>query len=181
MDDEHESPLRRMIADARGTPYHGLTSLQEAQAHPDGVVILEGDDGGQISLTCPSSQVRCSEATLQQLLKDIDAREWNDLSGARLFYERMPVSATVAGGMGGGKVTDGVWVHDRLAEDQALTARITEVIKGSRDRSADKMVSPDVGLTGIPTEGGHPSHDHQLARYPGRVTTTSKNGGTNPI
>ncbi len=28
---EHESPLRRMMADAHGTPFHPLQTLEEAQ------------------------------------------------------------------------------------------------------------------------------------------------------
>jgi len=43
---EHESSVRRMMADAHRHPYHPLRSLAEAQAVPDGVVIFEGDWGG---------------------------------------------------------------------------------------------------------------------------------------
>lgn len=134
---DHESPVRRTIADANGTPYHALETRQEAQAHPEGVVILEGDDGGQIYLTCPGSQVRCSEAALDQLLEDIDALAWDDLSAARVFYERLPLGSTVVGGMGGGKITDGLWVHAQLA-DMGLTAHIAAVLDGSRDRITDE-------------------------------------------
>jgi len=40
------------------------------------MVIFEGDYGGQIYATCPASLVRCSEETLQGLLRDLDTVGW---------------------------------------------------------------------------------------------------------
>ncbi len=111
---EHESSVRRMMADAHRRPYHPLRSLAEAQAVPDGVVIFEGDWGGQIYATCPASIVRCSKETLRDLLCDLDAVGWCELDGARVFYERHPSGTSVSGGMGGGRVTDDLWVHPRI-------------------------------------------------------------------
>ncbi len=65
-----------MVADAHGRPYYPLRSLAEAQAAHDGMVIFEGDYGGQIYATCPASLVRCSEETLQGLLRDLDTVGW---------------------------------------------------------------------------------------------------------
>ncbi len=42
---EHESPVRRMMADAHGTPFQPLRTLDEARGYDDGVVILQGDWG----------------------------------------------------------------------------------------------------------------------------------------
>jgi len=126
-----------MIADARGMPYHAVHSLDEARDFPDAVVILEGDDGGQVYVACPASRVRCSEAVLQQLLSDLDACEWDDLASARVFFERIPMGADIGGGMGGGKIMDGVWVHDRLAQ-MGLGTLITDVIEGRRARITDE-------------------------------------------
>lgn len=81
----HESGLRRLISEAAGAGYQALKSLTEAQAAPDGVVILEGDDGGQVYLTVPARLVRCSEQTLATLLADLDARAWRDLESAHVF------------------------------------------------------------------------------------------------
>jgi len=75
-----------MIADAHGTPYYALGSLEEARTISDAVVILEGDYGGQIYATCPASQVKCSEPALHHLLRDLDA-----LSGT---IQRASVSST---------------------------------------------------------------------------------------
>lgn len=59
--------------------------------------------------------MRCEEASLDQLLFDLNVIIWpEDMDGARVFYERLPVGSGVSGGMGGGIVIDGVWVHDEF-------------------------------------------------------------------
>ena len=80
---DHESPVRRVISDAHGLPYYPLRSLDEAKACADGVVILEGDWGGQIYVVCPARMVACEAATLQQLLEDLDADEIASLGGSQ--------------------------------------------------------------------------------------------------
>jgi hypothetical protein len=105
-----------MVADATGRPYQAFRTLAEAQADPDGVVVFEGDDGGQVYLVCPARAVHCSEEALRFLLKEIDSRQWNDPSAARIYFERLPVGSPVPGGMGGGRVTDGLWLHPRLRD-----------------------------------------------------------------
>lgn len=124
---DHESGLRRLVAHAGGEVYEALLSLAEAQAAPDGVVVLEGDYGGQIYVVAPSTLVRCSEGALQDLLADIDAREWADPDGARVYYERRAVGAGIAGGMGGGLVIDGIWVHPELS---VASAAVVDVLAG---------------------------------------------------
>ncbi len=128
----HES-LRRMIADGHGAGYEAVESLAEARAREGFAVVMQGDDGGSIYLTCPAAAIRCDEATLQHLLEDLDARCWNDRDSARLFYERLPVGSRVAGGTGGGLVTEGVWLHPRI-EKQGLQAQVQAIIAGERDR-----------------------------------------------
>src|SRR4029453_14376529 len=46
---DHSSPLRALMAEATAAPYQWFDSLLDAQRSGNGVVILEGDDGGQIS------------------------------------------------------------------------------------------------------------------------------------
>lgn len=103
-----------MLADAHGTRYAALRSLEEARRVPDAAVVMEGDDGGSIYLTCPVRLVRCDEAALRQLLLDLDEHDWNDPESTGLFYELLPVGSGVAGGTGGGVVADGVWLHPEL-------------------------------------------------------------------
>jgi hypothetical protein len=114
-------------------PYRPLASLVEARAVSDGVVILEGDWGGQIYLVAQAARVVADEAALERLLRDLDAIAWpaNDAGGARVRYERLPAGATVPGGMGGGVVAEagGLWVHPELA---ARAAAIDEVLSGRR-------------------------------------------------
>jgi hypothetical protein len=111
---EHHSQVRSMMAEASGNIYRAIERFAAARDHPGSVVIFEGDYGGTIYLTIPVREVACDEAALKQLLVDIDSMCWSDSRGARLVYEVVPVGARVAGGMGGGQVVDGLWLHPRV-------------------------------------------------------------------
>jgi hypothetical protein len=130
---EHERPLGRMFADARSDEYLALRSLDEARTTRDATVIMQGDDGGSIYLTCPIEHVRCDEQTLRRLLLDLDALVWKDSTLAGLFFELAPVGAGVAGGMGGGMVVDGLWLHPEL-EALGVRESVEAVIVGRRRR-----------------------------------------------
>ena len=105
--------------------------IELVKSYPDGVVIFEGDYGGQLYVVVPSSLVKCTEQDLKQLLSDLDALKWNDASGARVYYERHPVGSGVPGGMGGAVVTQGIWIHDNFMKLR-LDSAIREVIEGKR-------------------------------------------------
>src|SRR5437879_5928016 len=96
---DHHSGVRRAIADSRETQYVAFKSLAEAKSATDGVIVFEGDFGGQIYLVARASCVLCSEQVLQQLLLDLDARGWSEPKGARVYYESHRVGEAVAGGM----------------------------------------------------------------------------------
>ena len=125
-----------MIGDATNSPYHALHSLAEAQAVPDGVVVLEGDYGGQIYIVALAREVHCSEEVLAQLLTDIDAAEWADEDGARVYYERHAIGAGVSGGMGGGNVETHVWVHPKLRVPRTAILGVLRGEQGRLDHSA---------------------------------------------
>jgi hypothetical protein len=113
---ENDSPLRSLMADAHGAEYRAFKSLSDAQRDPNGVVVLEGDDGGQIYVVARASDVACSEETLRRLLRDIDKREWpgNSWNMSRVCFESRRIGEVIAGGMGGGMVTSEPWIHPRL-------------------------------------------------------------------
>ncbi|MGI8563649.1 MAG: hypothetical protein ACR2MZ_08875 [Candidatus Dormibacter sp.] len=120
----HESGVRSLV---HGDGYLSYRSLAEAPADPDGIVVLEGDDGGQIYLKVPARDVRCSEERLDGLLREIDAAQWKDPSMAHVYHERRPLDGVVSGGMGGGEANGRLWIHGRL-RDRA--ARIATVLDG---------------------------------------------------
>jgi hypothetical protein len=126
------------VSDSLGVEYRALHSLEEAKSFADGVVILEGDDGGQIYIVCPASLIQCSQEALNQLLRDMDAIAWpgNDEDSARVFYERQPTGAGIAGGMGGAVVEESVWIH-REFQQLGLDTAIREVVTGKRLRIRD--------------------------------------------
>jgi hypothetical protein len=130
---DHESPVRRMVAGAHGQHYEAIESLEQAKATADAAVVMQGDDGGSIYLTCPARLVRCDEPTLLQLLHDLDKHDWNDPEGVGLYYEVAPVGSGVAGGSGGGVVTNSIWLHPEL-EQKGLREQVEAVIAGDRTR-----------------------------------------------
>ena len=122
-----------MIADAHGEPYHAFRTLLDAQEAADGLVVMEGDYAGQIYLTCPASHVRCDQETLELMLRDLDALSWKDAASAQVFYERGLPGSGVMGGMGGGLIVDGVWIHPQL-QKLGVEEAVREVIGGTRKR-----------------------------------------------
>jgi hypothetical protein len=123
------------MAHATGSDYVSFGSLAEAQADPDGCVILEGDDGGQLYLVVHAKEVQCDEVTLSTLLRDLDAISWpaNDDDMARVVYERRPVGTTVAGGMGGGVLAASAWIHPSLGS-LGLADEVRAVLLGRQER-----------------------------------------------
>jgi hypothetical protein len=112
-----------------------LGSLAAARDTPDGVVILEGDYGGQIYLVAPAALVECSEGALELLLRDLDELAWpgSEADASSVRYEELPLGAGVPGGMGGGKVTGAVWIHPDLSEHAEA---IRAVLTGEREALA---------------------------------------------
>jgi hypothetical protein len=129
-----ESTARRMFTLANGGTYEAFASLDDARREPDGAVVLEGDYGGQIYVTAPARLVACDEATLERLLRDLDAIAWqhNSPDAAAVYFERHPVGAGVAGGMGGAAVMEGIWIHEEFVK-LGLDEEIRAVVRGERD------------------------------------------------
>jgi hypothetical protein len=127
--------VRRLAADLAGTDYRALRSLAEARAVDDGVVVLEGDLGGQIYAVFPASVVGCSEERLVELVHDLDARARSvpDRDATDVYFERHRIGATIAGGAGGGVVLPGGWVHDELVR-AGIEREIMAVVAGRRAR-----------------------------------------------
>jgi hypothetical protein len=113
--------------------------LSEAKADPEGVVILEGDYGGQIYVVVQAEQVLCSQKTLSWLLHDVDRISWPGSydDSARIVFERVAAGAPVAGGMGGGIATRDAWIHPELVR-LGLDDEIRAVLRGEIDRLSAK-------------------------------------------
>ncbi|MBV8749379.1 MAG: hypothetical protein JO103_06675, partial [Candidatus Eremiobacteraeota bacterium] len=106
-----------------------LSALPSAEVRGS-TFVAWGDDGGQIYLTVPARRIASSAEDLAQLVCDIDWLHWHQADAIGIRFVD-PVSGGVAGGMGGGKVTDALWVHDVMA-GSALADRIAQVIAGQR-------------------------------------------------
>lgn len=127
----HESLVRRFLSDVEGTPYRPLLSLEQARLVPGGAVVLEGDYGGIIYLTCPADLVRCDDQTLRRLLDDIDALIFNSPETAAVKLEVLRPGAGVWGGSGGGVFTGDVWLHQSLDVFE-LDMPVRDVLAGRR-------------------------------------------------
>lgn len=127
----YESSTRKMMAHALAEEYIAYPSLDEARDDDDAVLILEAARGEQIYLTCNIRYVACLEAALAQLLVDLDRVAWSggDPTDARVLYERHRPGTVLAGGTGGGRVTDSLWIHQQF-ERFGLIDRIGMVIAG---------------------------------------------------
>lgn len=128
--EDQESGLRSLIAEASGETYTSYKSLEEAKVDPNGVAILEGDYGGQIYVVVHARDVKCKENQLVDLLEYLDRLEWDDPDGAKIYYESRAKAGGVAGGMGGGTVADGIWIHPRLQTHAEL---IADILSGTRE------------------------------------------------
>jgi len=131
---DHHSGVRSMV----DKTYRAYRSLEAAREDPDTAVVMEGDWGGSVYLTCPVRLVRCDATTLEAVLAVLDKLDWDDPEGARVYYEHLPAGSGVAGGTGGGIVVDGVWVnphfksHRAAGEDVSLATALADVVLGRR-------------------------------------------------
>jgi hypothetical protein len=116
-----------MVSQSFGEPYVALSSLVEAKQFSDGVVVMEGDYGGQIYLVARAQAVHCDEAALRALLTELDGAAWDDPDGARVYFERQPLDAPIFGGMGGARVTVEPWIHPDFA---GRAAHVRAVLDG---------------------------------------------------
>lgn len=139
--EEHESPVRKLVAEASGSPYCALKDRTEASIYDDSVMIMEGDWGGQIYLVCPVHLMKCDDVALKLLLRTLDGLAWpgNCLEGACIYYERHNKGEIISGGMRGGLVEDGLWVHNEFLD---LRDKIEQVILGK----ACELQPADYGL-----------------------------------
>jgi|GEM_PF-1843866 len=107
--------------------YANLEDAKAGNAH----LHMEGDWGGQIYLSVPAAQVFCDEQRLKQLLAEIDEKEWscNNGDGTSLTYRKGIKEIGINGGMGGGEITDSLWVHPEM---DAMKPVIQDVLDGKR-------------------------------------------------
>jgi hypothetical protein len=104
-------------------------SYEAAKKAPDGVLVMEGDYGGQIYLSCPMKLVQCGPKEIESVLRDLDTMAWgcNEGDGADTYYLRRQSGQGIWGGMGGGIVLDGLWVHEEFTH---LKDAIWRVLQG---------------------------------------------------
>jgi hypothetical protein len=130
------------LATARGQPYVSYRTLAEARSADAAIVIIEGDYGGQIYLTAPIEHVGCTETRLRRLAEELELLCWSFPNrGERVVFEPGLPGRGVGGGMGGGRVIDGVWTHEEIRQ-LGLAGVVTEVLAGGRDDLPDP--DPDV-------------------------------------
>jgi hypothetical protein len=93
--------------------------------------VVHGDNGGQVYFTAVASQMSCTPSELTQLIVDVDYLNWCDPFSVILTFESIESGKEVGGGMGGGLVTDSVWIHEAM-RGSVLATRIEEVLSAKR-------------------------------------------------
>jgi hypothetical protein len=105
-------------------------------------LVLQGDWGGQVYLTVPSSLLG-PNAKPQGLLSEMDKYAWdcNEGDGASLFHVQVKhPQHGISGGMGGGRLTNGLWLHDEfLGHELGHGSRVAGVEEHWRQRVAELL------------------------------------------
>ena len=128
-------PIRRYGGQsAPGFPRPSLTTLEQARAARDGVVILAG--GSWPYLVCPALRVRCDEPVLARLVAALDALLDADPAYAIVKYERLrPGSLDEVAPFGrvdGARYTGELWLDPRLAPFE-LEQEVRGILSGRVD------------------------------------------------
>ena len=109
-----------------GVAHISHACLADAKRDPEGIVVFEGDYGGQIYAVARASFVRCEESQLAILMAELDGLGWQDLEGAGVHFESQPIGSVVSGGMGGGQVASDVWVHPQLSVSECAVRAVLQ-------------------------------------------------------
>jgi hypothetical protein len=134
--EKHDSGLRSLV---EGANYKSFATLEEAKSEPNAALILEGDYGGTIYMTCPVSAIRCGEPVLRKLLELIDSVYWDDMEGAGVYFEPRKTTEGIWGGMGGGVVASSIWIHPKIvAHGLEYTIR-TAILNSDGGDAFDRM------------------------------------------
>src|SRR5262245_59607279 len=121
-----------MIADAAGEAYNALRSLDEARSQ-GATVIMEPTTAGSIYLICPADHVRCDEATLRQLLLDLDQFGLERPRRRRLVLRANRSAHEDRRRYWRWCRAPGLWLHPRL-EERHIRAAVEAVLVGSKSR-----------------------------------------------
>src|SRR5688500_3746631 len=115
---DNVSPLRNIMTEAGQDNLVNIENLKTANETKNATLILEGDWGGQIYLTYPVKYVKCKEETLLNLLVDLDDLVWGDQGedSRKVLFEIRKLGDGISGGMSGGLVIEGLWVHEEFED-----------------------------------------------------------------
>lgn len=95
-----------------------------------GVMVLEGDWGGQVYLTVPLRRIG-PNAQLETLLARLDRIAWpsNGGQGRRAYMKAASVREGISGGMGGGRVfSHAVWLHPEFAAKVEMVRKLLDLM-----------------------------------------------------
>lgn len=108
-----------MVTKAKGLEYKPVETLEEARNTPNAIVVLDGDYGGQVYATCQVKHLipTITHAQLEAICKQLSALEWDQEDDWQVSYQIKAPGEGVWGGMGGGRVLDGLWMHPKLCQE----------------------------------------------------------------
>lgn len=151
---QHERAVDLTLPRSSRPTYY--VTLVEARSIENSYVVADGDWGGQVYFTIPAAEVACSEERVRQLVREVDQVCWGGQEEGSLgvnFRSGTPGEGVV-GGMGGGVLRGGLWVHDEISQ-LGWKPAIGRVLAGK----VDALDPP------VPGRGGRPE-----AELPGSQT-----------
>ncbi len=121
--------LRTIFSETGKLNFRPLKSFELAQKVENSYLIVEGDYGGQIFFIAPVAVIKCSKKVLGELIIKLNEISWHTKAGAgvSVYLEVLRVGSRIPGGMGGGRVLKGIWIH---SEFNRLKNKIIAVING---------------------------------------------------
>jgi hypothetical protein len=112
------------------------------------VLVLEGDWGGTIYATLPVDYLKRNFEIVCELAAKLEQSSWgcnidedSPSGGASAYLTDAEIGDGVLGGMGGGLVADGLWVHPSLSEAEKTLITETLGVQIAKDfqRRADSF------------------------------------------
>jgi hypothetical protein len=158
-------PVEFVLAHLDGHEYVFFQNIDEARSHPDATMVMEADAGGQILLTCPVKYVLADVTVLARLLSDLETISWGpgfdpDDPGpsvnAAMYFESHARGEVIGGGMGGGEVVDGLWLHPRLDRELFLRKPVEDVLAGRLAQLSLPPKFPNTECSSIEEAQRHP-------------------------
>lgn len=95
-----------------------MSTIEEMRGVENARLVIEGDWGGTIYLSCPVPLIGATHPEILDLAEWLERQCWScnfdedGDAGHWVFFEIVTVGTHILGGMGGGIHVNGLWIHE---------------------------------------------------------------------